>query len=104
MTGVPNTFSIIPKPLDQKLLEASKQIGGPEKWGLTSGFKGVWLEPYSYATALVAECLSTIDAIAFATDVSRLFPDRHPIPWLIEVAPKDANSIFRWAERIALLG
>jgi len=96
------TFASIPQPVGQELLEAAEQLGGAEYWGLTQGFQAIWLEPYSYATALVRNCLDIIDAVAAATDVTRLFPVGHPIPPLMEDAPKD--SVFRWAERISLLG
>ena len=59
------------------------------------------LEPYSYATALVKESLNTINAVAAATDVNRLFQAGQPIPSLMEEPPK--NSEFTWGKRLSLL-
>lgn len=96
-----HTFSIVPQSVGQKLWGAAERLEGVEEWGLTSHFQEVWLEPYSYATALVKEGLNIIDAVSAATDVNRLFPADQPIPSFSEEAPKD--PVFRWAERIALL-
>lgn len=99
--GSQHTYIEIPQPTAQKLLEAGEQLGGAKEWGLTSGFPEVWLEPYSYATALVKESLNAINAVAAATDVSRLFQVGQSIPSLMEEAPK--NSEFIWGERLSLL-
>jgi hypothetical protein len=95
------TFSVVPQFVGQKLWEAGERLGGAEEWGLTPGFQEIWLEPYSYATALVKESLNVIDAVSAATDVNRLFPSSQSIPSLSEEPSKD--SVFTWAERIALL-
>jgi len=101
-SGPRHTLIAVTQPIGQKLLDAGEQLGGAEEWGLTSGFNNeVWLEPYSYATALVKESLAAINEIAAATDVSRLFKDGQPIPPLMEAAPK--NSEFMWGKRLSLL-
>jgi len=91
----------VPQPIGQKLLEAGEQLGGAKEWGLTSGFNEVWLEPYSYATALVKESLTAINEVAAATDVSRLLKNGQSIPPLMEEAPQ--NSEFTWGKRLSLL-
>lgn len=100
MSEPEHTFAVVPESARQKLWKAAEQLGGAEQWGMTSRFEEFWLEPYSYATALVKGCLSVIDAVAAATDVNRLIPAGQPIAFR-EEAPND--SIFKWAERIALL-
>jgi hypothetical protein len=100
-SGPQHTFAEVPQPIGQKLYEAAEQLGGAEEWGLTSRSQLVWLEPYSYATALVRESLKTIDAVASTTNVARLFPVNQPIPSFKKGPPKD--SVFKWGERVALL-
>lgn len=96
-----HSFMSVPQPTDQKLWKAAEELGGTEAWGLTSRLKEVWLEPYSYASALVRESLHVIDAVAAATDVNRLFQVGQPIPSLMEEAPK--NSEFIWGKRFSLM-
>jgi hypothetical protein len=97
-----HTFAEVPQSIGEKLCEAVEQLGGAEEWGLTSSrLQEARLEPYSYATALVRESLKTIDAVASATDVTRLFPVDEPIPSLTEGPSED--SVFERGERVALL-
>ena len=95
------SFISVPQPSDQHLWKAAEKLGGTEAWGLTSRSGEVWLEPYSYASALVRESLHSIDAVADATDVSRLFKVGQPIPSLMEEAPKDSE--FAWGKRFSLM-
>ncbi|MFH1032843.1 MAG: hypothetical protein V1767_09820 [Chloroflexota bacterium] len=95
-----HTYIEITQDAGQKLLEAGRQLGGAKEWGLISEFDRIWLEPYSYASALVKESLNAINSVAAATDVTRLFQSQ-PIPSLAEEAPKD--PVFAWGERISVL-
>lgn len=99
--GPQQTFIEVPEPVGQELLKAAEQLGGAKEWGLTLGVREVWIEPHSYATALVKESLNAINRVAAATDVSRLFQVGQPIPSLMDEAPKD--SVFAWGERLSLL-
>jgi len=98
-----SSFVMIPDPVAQKLLASAEQLGGAGAWGLAPGPPlGILLEPYTYSVALVREGLATIDKIASATDVNRLFPAGQQIPSLMDTEPHD--EIFRWAKRVSLLG
>jgi len=96
------TLVEVPKNIQPVLWANAEQCGTPEEWGLKREFPGMMLEPYSYATNLVKFGLSTLDKIAAATDVTRLFPAGSQIPTLTEAEPND--QIWRWASRISLLG
>lgn len=96
-----HSFVSVPQPTSCRLWKAAEKLGGAEAWGLTSRSKGVWLEPYSYASALVRETLHIIDAVAAATDVSRLFQVGQPVPSLMEEAPEDSE--FAWGKGLSLM-
>jgi hypothetical protein len=97
-----NTFIELPWGINSLIWDAAERCGSAERWGLTkSPRKDIFLEPYSYAMALVEESLGVIDAIAAATDVKRLFPDNQVLT-LGQTPP--ADSVFKWADRVALLG
>jgi hypothetical protein len=99
--GTEHSFIAVPPDIGRTLWDAAEQLGSAHRWGLSKIGSKVHLEPYSYATALVEEGLSLIDAVAAATDIERLFPAGQPIPVFRAVAPTDGP--FEWAERIALL-
>ena len=70
-----NTLVAAPLASAGKLLDAANRLGGNAKWGLSDRRSaGVWIEPYSYATTLLTEALKAINAVAHATDVSRVVP------------------------------
>jgi hypothetical protein len=98
-----SSFVMIPEPIAQKLLASAEQLGGAGAWGLAPCPPlGILLEPYTYSVALVREGLATIDRIASATDVNRLFSSDQQIPEIMQAMPDD--KVFRWAKRLALLG
>ena len=90
----------MPSPISDKLLKAAGELGGVEEWGLAAKFKEVLLEPYSYASALLASSLSAINDVASCTDVTRLFPDGQTVPSLMD-APKD--PVFDLGKRFSLM-
>ncbi len=97
------SYITVPQALAAKLWQAADNLGGASRWGLIKPYKTrVLLEPYSFTTALAAEGLSTIDSIAGATDVLRLFPGGQPSRELLEEAPQD--GIFDRGPRLELLG
>lgn len=90
----------LPNSISDKLLKAARELGGVEEWGLAAKFKEVLLEPYSYASSLVAASFSAINDVAGHTDVTRLFPDGCPVPPLME-APND--PVFDLGKRFSLM-
>ncbi len=90
----------LPSSISGRLLEAARELGGAKEWGLASKFKEVLLEPYSYASSVVAASLSAINDVAGHTDVTRLFPDECPVPPLME-APDD--HVFDLGRRFSLM-
>ena len=92
-------------PEHQDLLwEAAGRYSSPERWGLFQLRDDIRLDPYTYAVSLVSECFNYIDAIAYATDITGLFPDDYDIPPLQEKAPDDEIFGENIRHRLALLG
>lgn len=94
--------TVLPEYSDQ-LWQAAERCGSPENWGLIR-LHEVQFEPYTYAISLVNECLSQIDAIAAATEVTGLFPDGYAIPPLQDGPPDDNVFTERIRKRLAVLG
>ncbi len=57
----PNHKLELPDTISDKLLIAAKELGGTEKWGLEEKIGKVFLEPYSYASALTDASFEAID-------------------------------------------
>jgi len=92
----------LPANMAKSIWETTELLGGPDRWGLSLKKPfGIFLEPYSYATTLVEEGFSVINAIAAATDFKHLLPNTESFPSLKDTEPND--SPFRQGERIALL-
>lgn len=81
---ITHTLALV-SPISEKLLKAAGDLDGIEEWGLATKFTEVLLEPYSYASALVAASLRTINDVAGTTDVTRLFPDGRTVPPLTDM-------------------
>jgi hypothetical protein len=96
-----SAIEIADSALGDRLLNAAKSLGPPEDWGLSverhtedddaTVRELVLLEPYTYATALVSECVRLVDEIAAATEVTRLFHGR-PVPDIPPGPPKDDST------------
>lgn len=87
-----------------KLWQAAERCGSPEKWGLMRIHEEVLLDPYTYAVNLVNECLTQIDLVADATDVTKLFPCGYEISTLMDKPPEDDVFGERIRKRLAILG
>lgn len=96
-----STYVEVPQSIETILWENAELVSDTNEWGLFREFDMTLLEPYSYAKCLVKYGFSIIDKIAFATDVTLLFPDSSQIPELIKSEPE--NDIWQWANRIATL-
>jgi hypothetical protein len=86
-----------------KLWEAAQRLGAPERWGMILD-RSLQFEPYAYAVTLVEECLSQIDEIAAATNITGLFPAGYSIPLLTDKAPNDGIFDEFIMKRLAILG
>jgi hypothetical protein len=86
------------------LWKAAERYNSPERWGLVQLHGDIRLEPYTYAVSLVSECFKYIDAIAYATDITGLFPDGYVVPPLQEKAPDDEIYSENIRRRIEILG
>jgi hypothetical protein len=108
------TKSLVQVPQNEvtKICDAAKKCGGLNRWGLEERTVEVngqletytLLEPYTYSTTLVDDSFTLIDAIAAATDVTRLF-DGSSVPVLENKPPKD-NQVFNELnlKRVGVLG
>ena len=97
-----NILIEITQELSPDIIKATEKLGGFAEWGLISIGRRVWIRPYIYVSSLVSECMKLIDAIADATDITRLFSKGQPVPKLMTQAPQD--GVFEFSDRIALLG
>lgn len=91
-------------PNDRSKIEtAAGQRDSLDYWGLIPG-RELYLEPYTFATALVNECLDTMDKVAATTDVSKLFPPGSSRLSKLNEAPAQDASFEYSRKRVALLG
>lgn len=86
------------------LWHTAERYSSPKKWGLIKIHDDIRMEPYIYAVTLVSECFKFIDAIASATEITRLFPDAVSIPILREKAPEDNIYGENIRRRLEILG
>lgn len=98
------SFITVPSKYSDKLWQAAERCGLPEKWGLMHIHEEVLLDPYTYAVNLVNECLTQIDMVADATDVTKLFPDGYVIPDLTDKPPEDDVFGEHIRKRFSILG
>lgn len=90
----------LPNSISEQLLKATRELSTADEWGLKANFKKVWLEPYSYASALVDVSFKAINNVAGCTEVTRLFPNGQPVSPLMD-APKD--PVFELGKRFSLM-
>ena len=97
---------MVPPKFQQEIWDATKRFGTPNEWGLTTEHSAMMLEPYTYSSKLIEEeCFKLINAIAEATDVTRLFPAGSPPPHLDDKPPKDSPEYSGiLGKRIEMLG
>lgn len=79
-------------------------LGGLESWGIVRTAGLFLVEPYSFATKLVAECLLLIDQIAAATDLGGLFQNGISMPALLGSSPQDSVFSEDSGQRLSVLG
>ncbi len=87
---------------DRTILDAAERLGSVDRWGLIKEPMGWFLEPYSYALALVEECFDLIDSIAKTTDIELFFSNEREMPKLKERPAADYPP--NQASRVELLG
>jgi len=96
-------IELLPGYMD-KVRRAANRRGGFLQWGLIERGERTWVEPYTYASKLVQECLGLLDSIASATDVVCLFPNGSPLPELPDGPPDDGIYSEAIRMRLSVLG
>ena len=85
-----------------RIWEAAMRYSSPEDWGLLKGHEIIF-EPYTYSITIINESFRFVNAIAHATDVTKLFPKGKT--YSLENKPPE-ESIFRKhiRKRVHVLG